>query len=90
MAFYTAELFPGWKGSLINGALKFELLSRLTLKGNTAVKEERLLQGLRERIRDVRQGPDGALYLLTDNFRRPHPARGAAEVALFSAAGFRR
>jgi glucose/arabinose dehydrogenase len=43
------------------------LLSRLTLKGDTAVKEERLLQGLRERIRDVRQGPDGALYLLTDN-----------------------
>jgi glucose/arabinose dehydrogenase len=67
MAFYTADLFPGWKGSLINGALKFELLSRLTLKGDTAVKEERLLQGLRERIRDVRQGPDGALYLLTDN-----------------------
>jgi len=67
MAFYTGELFPGWKGSLINGALKFELLSRLTLKGDSAVKEERLLQGLRERIRDVRQGPDGALYLLTDN-----------------------
>jgi glucose/arabinose dehydrogenase len=67
MAFYTGELFPGWKGSLLNGALKFELLSRLTLKGDTAVKEERLLLGLRERIRDVRQGPDGALYLLTDN-----------------------
>ena len=67
MAFYTAGLIPGWKGSLINGALKFELLSRLELKGDTAVKEERLLQGLRERIRDVRQGPDGALYLLTDN-----------------------
>jgi len=67
MAFYTGDLFPGWKGSLINGALKFELLSRLTLKGDAAVKEERLLQGLRERIRDVRQGPDGAIYLLTDN-----------------------
>jgi glucose/arabinose dehydrogenase len=67
MAFYTAGLIPGWKGSLINGALKFELLSRLELKGDAAVKEERLLQGLRERIRDVRQGPDGALYLLTDN-----------------------
>jgi glucose/arabinose dehydrogenase len=67
MAFYTGELFTGWKGSLINGALKFELLSRLSLKGDSAVKEERLLQGLRERIRDVRQGPDGALYLLTDN-----------------------
>ena len=67
MAFYTGDLFPGWKGSLINGALKFELLSRLELKGDKAVKEERLLQGLHERIRDVRQGPDGALYLLTDN-----------------------
>ena len=67
MAFYTGDLFPGWKGSLINGALKFELLSRLELKGDKAVKEERMLQGLRERIRDVRQGPDGALYLLTDN-----------------------
>jgi aldose sugar dehydrogenase len=67
MAFYTGDLFPGWKGSLINGALKFQLLARLELKGDTAVKEERLLQDLRERIRDVRQGPDGALYLLTDN-----------------------
>ncbi len=67
MAFYTADLIPGWNGSLINGALKFELLSRLTLHGDSAVHEERLLQGLHERIRDVRQGPDGALYLLTDN-----------------------
>jgi glucose/arabinose dehydrogenase len=67
MAFVTSDLFPGWKGSLINGALKFQLLSRLELKGDTVVKEERLLQGLNERIRDVRQGPDGALYLLTDN-----------------------
>jgi glucose/arabinose dehydrogenase len=67
MAFYTGDLFPGWKGSLFNGALKFQLLARLELTGDTAVKEERLLQGLDERIRDVRQGPDGALYLLTDN-----------------------
>ncbi len=67
MAFYTGDLFPGWKGSLFNGALKFQLLSRLELNGDKVVKEERLLQGLRERIRDVRQGPDGALYLLTDN-----------------------
>jgi glucose/arabinose dehydrogenase len=67
MAFYTGDLFPGWKGSLFNGALKFKLISRLELKGGRAVKEERLLQGLNERIRDVRQGPDGALYLLTDN-----------------------
>ncbi len=67
MTFYTGDLFPGWKGSLINGALKFELISRLMLNGDKVVKEERLLQGLNERIRDIRQGPDGALYLLTDN-----------------------
>jgi aldose sugar dehydrogenase len=67
MTFYTGDLFPGWKGSLFNGALKFMLVSRLMLDGDKVVKEERMLQGLHERIRDVRQGPDGALYLLTDN-----------------------
>lgn len=67
IAFYTGDLIPGWKGSMLNGALKFELLSRLELKGNKILKEERLLQSMRERIRDVRQGPDGAVYLLTDN-----------------------
>ncbi|HET7847919.1 MAG TPA: PQQ-dependent sugar dehydrogenase [Pseudolabrys sp.] len=67
MAFYDGKLFPAWRGSLFNGALKFELLSRLTLQGEKVVHEERLLHGLRERIRDVREGPDGAIYLLTDN-----------------------
>ena len=67
MTFYTGDLFKGWKGSLFNGGLVSQQLSRLTLDGDRVVKEERLLQGLRERIRDVRQGPDGALYLLTDN-----------------------
>jgi aldose sugar dehydrogenase len=67
MVFYTGDLFPAWKGSLFNGALKSELLSRLELKGDTVLNEERLLQALRERIRDVRQGPEGALYLLTDS-----------------------
>ena len=67
MAFYTGDLFPAWKGNLFNGALKFQLLSRLEIKDGKVIKEERLLQGLNERIRDVRQGPDGALYLLTDN-----------------------
>ena len=67
MAFYTGDLFKGWKGSLLNGALKFQMVVRLELQGDKVVKEERLLQGLRERIRDVRQGPNGALYLLTDN-----------------------
>ena len=67
LTFYTGDLFKNWKGSLFNGALKFQLLSRLEIKDGKVVKEERLLQGLNERIRDVRQGPDGALYLLTDN-----------------------
>jgi glucose/arabinose dehydrogenase len=67
MAFYTGDLFPNWKGNLFNGALKIQLLSRLEIKDGKVTKEERLLQGLNERIRDVRQGPDGALYLLTDN-----------------------
>jgi glucose/arabinose dehydrogenase len=67
MTFYTGDLFPAWKGSLFNGALKFQLLSRLEVKDGKVVREERLLQGLNERIRDVRQGPDGALYLVTDN-----------------------
>jgi glucose/arabinose dehydrogenase len=67
MAFYIGDLFPAWKGSLFNGALKFQMIARLELKGDTVVKEERFLHELNERIRDVRQGPDGALYLLTDN-----------------------
>ena len=67
MAFYTGDLFPAWKGSLFNGALKSAMLVRLEVRGDRVVREEQLLQGLHERIRDVRQGPDGALYLLTDN-----------------------
>ena len=67
MAFYTANLFPKWTGSLFTGALAGRMLVRLSLNGNTVTGEERLLQNLNERIRDVRQGPDGALWLLTDN-----------------------
>ncbi len=69
MAFYTADLFPAWKGSLFVGGHATNDLVRLTLKGDTVVDEERLLTDLqpRERLRDVRQGPDGALYILTDN-----------------------
>ena len=66
MAFYTGDLFPAWKGSLFNGALAGRMLVRLELDGNKVVKEERLLQELGERIRDVRAGPDGALWLVTD------------------------
>jgi glucose/arabinose dehydrogenase len=70
MAFYTADLFPAWKGSLFIGGLGSTNLVRLDLDGDRVVGEERLLTDLqpeRERIRDVRQGPDGAVYLLTDN-----------------------
>jgi glucose/arabinose dehydrogenase len=65
MAFYTADLFPAWKGSLFIGGLAPEYVARLTLDGNRVVGEERLLEG-RARFRDVRVGPDGAIYLLTD------------------------
>jgi glucose/arabinose dehydrogenase len=69
MVFYTGDLFPAWKGNLFIGGLASTNLVRLTVKGERVVDEERLLTDLqpRERIRDVRQGPDGALYLLTDN-----------------------
>lgn len=66
MAFYNAELFPDWKHSLFIGALKDQSLIRLTLKNDEVVGEERLLQELDERIRDVRVGPDGYVYVLTD------------------------
>jgi glucose/arabinose dehydrogenase len=66
MAFYSGKLFPAWDHSLFNGALKFELVSRLDLKNNRPVNEERMFGALGWRIRDVRQGPDDALYLLTD------------------------
>jgi glucose/arabinose dehydrogenase len=67
MAFYTGGLFPAWKGNLFVGALKAERVARLVLKGERVMAEEDLLLELHERIRDVRQGPDGALYVLTDN-----------------------
>lgn len=69
MAFYTADLFPAWKGSLFVGGHATNDLVRLTLEGERVVGEERLLRDLQpqpERVRDVRQGPDGALYVLTD------------------------
>jgi glucose/arabinose dehydrogenase len=66
MAFYTGERFPRWKGDLFVGALKDRMLVRLKLDGEKVVREERLLQGVLGRIRDVRSAPDGHLYLLTD------------------------
>lgn len=67
MTFYTGALFPDWKGSLFVGGMRGTALVRLSLNGARVVGEERLLLDQRERIRDVVQGPDGALYLLTDN-----------------------
>ncbi|WP_432720523.1 PQQ-dependent sugar dehydrogenase [Jeongeupia wiesaeckerbachi] len=66
MAFYTGNRHPDWRGSLFIGALKDAMLVRLTLSGDRVVAEERLLQQEKHRIRDVRQGPDGWIYLLTD------------------------
>ena len=69
MAFYTGSLFPEWQGNLFVGALRGAALHRLVLDGERVVGEEALLRDLGERIRDVRSGPDGALWLLTDNPR---------------------
>ena len=69
MAFYTADLFPEWKGSLFVGGHATYDLVRLSVDGEKIVGEERLLKDLEPRphVRDVRQGPDGALYVLTDS-----------------------
>ncbi len=67
MAFYDAALFPAWKGSLFIGGLSSKKLVRLTLDGDRVVGEEWLLQDLKQRIRDVRVGPDGAVYVATDD-----------------------
>ena len=67
MAFYTGDRFPRWRGNLFVGALRDEMLVRLRLDGEKVVKEERMLRGVLGRIRDVRNGPDGYLYLLTDS-----------------------
>ncbi len=66
MAFYTANLFPAWRGSLFVGGLAGKHVARLTLDGTRVVGEERLLASRDSRFRDVRVGPDGAIYLLTD------------------------
>ena len=65
MAFYAGSAFPAWRGNLLVGALRGQALHRLELDGEKVVHEERLLPGV-ARIRDVRVGPDGLIYLLTD------------------------
>ncbi|WP_028451931.1 PQQ-dependent sugar dehydrogenase [Chitinilyticum aquatile] len=67
LAFYEGRAFPGWRGNLFAGALKYQMLVRLELDGERVVHEERLLKDAFGRIRDVRVGPDGLIYLLTDD-----------------------
>lgn len=80
LAFYTGDRFPAWRGDALVGALAGQMLVRLDVDGDKVVGEERMLEGLGERIRDVRQGPDGFVYLLTDDSRgrvlRVRPADG--------------
>ncbi len=69
MAFYAGDRFPRWRGDLFVGALRDQMLVRLRLDGEKVVTEERMLRNTLGRIRDVRNGPDGLLYLLTDGPR---------------------
>lgn len=66
LAFYTGTLMPEWRGQLFMGALAGQALWRLELAGDTVVSRQKVAEAPAERIRDVRQGPDGALYLLVD------------------------
>src|SRR5690606_19031839 len=65
---YRGKAFPNWNGDLLSGALKLTHLNRLEMSSTQKpIKEERLLEDLKERIRDVRQGPDDLIYLSTDS-----------------------
>ncbi len=66
LAFVSSDRYPAWKGNLLMGTLRGQALIRLTLDGNSITGEERLLENMARRIRDVRQAPDGWIYLLTD------------------------
>ena len=62
MAFVTSDKYPDWKGNLLVGSLKFEYVERLVIKNNKVVKREKLMEGL-GRMRDIKQGPDGYIYV---------------------------
>ena len=66
MTFYTGDAFPGWKGSILVGGLASQALVRLTLRDGRVASEERFLGELGQRIRDVKQGVDGLVYVITD------------------------
>jgi aldose sugar dehydrogenase len=67
MTFYTGDRYPGWRGSVLVGSMQPGALVRLTMANGRVTGEERYFGDLRERIRDVQQGPDGYLYVVTDN-----------------------
>jgi len=67
MSYYDGELFPEWRGDLFVSALAEKSVRRLHLEDGVVVSQEVLFEDLGQRIRDVRSGPDGALYLLTDS-----------------------
>ena len=67
LVFYSGDKFPGWKGSLFTGALSSFALYRIELDGEKWRSEELLVEGRLPYIRDVRQGPDGLLYLVTQS-----------------------
>jgi glucose/arabinose dehydrogenase len=67
LAFYAGDAFPAWRGHALVGALAGRHLARLEMRGGRVLAEHRYLADLGERIRDVRVGPDGLVYLLTDS-----------------------
>ncbi len=83
--FYTGSLFPKWQGDLFVGALKDQMIVRLDVEGDRITSEERLFEGTFGRVRDIRTGPDGALWVLTDESDgaliriRPEQTTGAVE-----------
>lgn len=66
MAFVTSERYPGWKGDILNGALSFQLISRVVVDGYDFQKEERILEGI-GRIRDIEEAPDGFIYFTNES-----------------------
>lgn len=66
MTFVTTENYPGWKGDILNGALAFQLISRIVVDGEEFVKEERILEGI-GRIRDIEEAPDGYIYFTNES-----------------------
>lgn len=69
LTFYDGNLFPQWKGSILIGALRGQMLDRLTMDGDKVVSEEPLLVDMKARIRDVKVGPEGAVYVISDDGR---------------------